>query len=80
MDFQTMLFHSNNNISCHSGYFVHMSLALRKNTIDIINERDEIWLQSWLLKPQNYKIIYKSRINYSNNINTILDDIKKQYQ
>ena len=80
MDFQTMLFHSNNNISCHSGYFVHTSLALRKNTTDIINERDEIWLQSWLLKPQNYKIIYKSRINYSNNINTILDDIKKQYQ
>lgn len=80
MDFQTMLFHSNNNISCHSGYFVHTSLALRKNTIDIINERDEIWLQSWLLKPENYKIIYKSRNNYSNNINTILDDIKKQYK
>ena len=80
MDFQTMLLHSNNNISCHSGYFVHTSLALGKNTIDIINEKDEIWLQSWLLKPENYKIIYKSRINYSNNINTILDEIKKQYQ
>ena len=39
MDFQTMLFHSNNNISCHSGYFVHTSLALGKNTIDIINEK-----------------------------------------
>ena len=80
MDFQTMLFHSNNNISCHSGYFVHTSLALGKNTIDIINEKDEIWLQSWLLKPENYKIIYKSRNNYSNNINTILNEIKKQYQ
>ena len=80
MDFQTMLFHSNNNISCHSGYFVHTSLALKKKTIDIINEKDEIWLQSWLLKPENYTIIYKSRKNYSNNINTILNEIKKQYQ
>lgn len=80
MDFQTMLNHSNNNISCHSGYFVHTSLALRKKTIDIINEKDEIWLQSWLLKPENYKIIYKSRKNYSNNINTILNEIKKEYQ
>ena len=79
MDFQTMLFHSNCNISCHSGYFVHTSLALRKNTIDIINEKDEMWLQSWLLKPENYKIIYKSRNNFSNNINTILNEIKKQY-
>lgn len=79
-DFQTMLFHSNSNISCHSGYFVHTSLALKKNTIDIINEKDEVWLQSWILKPENYKIIYKSRNNFSNNINTILNEIKKQYQ
>ena len=30
--------------------------------------------------PENYTIIYKSRKNYSNNINTILNEIKKQYQ
>ena len=80
MHFHNLMKNSYANISCHSGYFVHTSLALRKKTIDIINEKDEIWLQSWLLKPENYKIIYKSRKNYSNNINTILNEIKKEYQ
>ena len=33
-----------------------------------------------IITPENYTIIYKSRKNYSNNINTILNEIKKQYE
>ena len=40
--FQNLLKNSYTNISCHSGYFVHTSLALNKRTIDIINKNDEI--------------------------------------
>ena len=40
-DFQNAIENSFYNISSHAGYFVHTSLALKKKTIDIINEKDE---------------------------------------
>ena len=58
-DFQNLIENSYYNISCHSGYFVHTSLALNKKTIDIINKNDEKWLSSWVLN----QIIINSYIN-----------------
>ena len=63
------------NISCHAGYFVHTSLALKKKTIDIINEKDKKWLETWLYKPKNYKIIFKSNEKYLKKINEIFIEI-----
>ncbi len=77
-DFQNMIENSHYNISCHSGYFVHTSLALNKRTIDIINKKDEKWLSSWVFKPNNYKIIYKSGIRNSINVNIILNNIQNE--
>ena len=48
------------NISCHSGLFVHISLALDKRTIDIINEADEKWLNAWIDNKKSYERIIKS--------------------
>ncbi|WP_440618408.1 glycosyltransferase family 9 protein [Candidatus Pelagibacter sp. HIMB1493] len=79
IDFQNMLYNSYVNISCHSGYFVHTSIALNKKTIDIINEKDRDWLQTWLYRPKNYNIIYKSennnKINIDNILNKLIDEI-----
>ena len=47
------------NISCHSGFFVHTSLMLNKNTIDVINYNQNFWLNSWISNTNNYKRIYK---------------------
>ena len=75
-DFQSMLENSFFNISSHSGYFVHTSLALNKNTIDLINENDLPWISSWLYKPKNYKVLLKSTNNGSKNICDIFDELK----
>tara|TARA_B100000963_G_scaffold112434_1_gene97875 strand:+ start:5067 stop:6101 length:1035 start_codon:yes stop_codon:yes gene_type:complete len=74
-DFQILIENSFCNISCHAGYFVHTSLALKKKTIDIINEKDKKWLETWLYKPNNYKIIFKSNEKYLKKINEIFLEI-----
>ena len=78
MHFQNLIKNSYLNISCHSGYFVHTSLAFKKNTIDIINESDEIWLNTWIQKSNNYKIIYKSLIKNEIDVNNILKALKNE--
>ncbi len=77
-DFQNLIENSYYNISCHSGYFVHTSLALNKKTIDIINKNDEKWLSSWVFKSNNYKLIYKSNVRNSKKINIILNNIQNE--
>ena len=74
-NFQNLIKNSYLNISCHSGYFVHTSLILNKKTIDIINKSDEMWLNTWIEKNNNYKIIYKSSINNSIDIKTIFSEL-----
>ena len=66
------------NISCHAGYFVHTSLYLKKNTIDILNKKDEIWYNTWIHSKLNYEIVYKSILKKKNNIKDILNSIEKK--
>ena len=77
-NFQNLIKNSFLNISCHSGYFVHTSLAFNKITIDIINEKDQIWLNTWITKSSNYKLIYKSSIHSKIDIRDILKKIKNE--
>ena len=63
------------NISCHSGFFVHTSLMLNKNTIDVINYNQNFWLNSWISNTNNYKRIYKSKKNNKKNILKIFEEI-----
>ena len=77
-DFNDLLNNSNCNISCHSGYFVHTSLGLKKKTIDIINETDQIWLQTWISEKNKYKIILKSKKDSKLSIKDILELIKNE--
>ena len=74
-DFQSMINNSFYNISCHAGYVVHTSLALNRNTLDIINEKDQKWVKTWLYKPQKYQIILKTKKYKSRNINEIFLEI-----
>jgi len=63
------------NISCHSGFFIHTSLLLGKMSIDIINKKDEIWLNTWTPITKNYKKVYKSNIKeVFNSIHRILNE------
>ena len=48
------------NISCHSGFMIHTSLLLNKNCIDIMNKKDEKWLNTWTTITKNYNKLYKS--------------------
>ena len=50
------------NISCHSGFFIHTSLLLNKKSIDIINKKDEKWLNTWTPITKNYRKVYKSSV------------------
>ena len=77
-NFQNLIKNAYVNISCHSGYFVHTSLALDKKTIDIINKSDEKWLNTWVEKKNNYKKIYKSTINENIDINKILKKLSNE--
>ena len=77
-DFQNAIENSFYNISSHSGYFVHTSLALKKKTIDIINEKDEKWLLTWIFNSKNHKFIYKSKSNNFININKVVDNLKNE--
>lgn len=78
MHFHNLMKNSYANISCHSGLFVHSSLALSKITIDIMNKSQESWLNTWIDYKKDYIKIYKS-INYRTyNINEILKSINEQ--
>ena len=59
-DFYYFLKNSYINISCHSGFFIHTSLLLGKRSVDIMNKKDEKWLNTWTPATKNYKKIYKS--------------------
>jgi len=69
------------NFSCHAGFFVHASLYNKKKTIDLISSLEEKWLNSWVTKNDNYKIMYKSNLNKKFSILDILmklnNEIKK---
>ncbi len=73
--FQNLIKNSYVNISCHSGLLVHMSLAMNKKTIDIINKNDEIWYNNWISSNNNYKKIFKSNVVEQKTINQILSQI-----
>ncbi len=73
--FQNLIENSFLNISCHSGLFVHTSLALYKRTFDIINESDQKWLNSWIIPNNLYHQIYKSNNQQNFDINKILENI-----
>ena len=76
--FHNLMKNSYANISCHSGLFVHSSIALCKMTIDIINESQEKWLNSWIDYKKDYIKIYKSTNSKLYNINEILTFIYEQ--
>ena len=77
-DFQDLINNSFVNISCHSGFFVHTSLALNKKTIDILNKSDEIWYNNWISEKDNYKIVYKSLFNSKESVKKILDQLQNE--
>lgn len=63
------------NISCHSGFLIHTSLLLGKISVDIINKKDEIWLNTWTPITKNYKKVYKSNTKkVFNSIHKILNE------
>ncbi len=73
--FQNLIENSFLNISCHSGLFVHTSLALNKKTFDIINESDQKWLNTWIIPSNLYYQIYKSNNQQNFDISKILENI-----
>jgi len=81
IEFHYLIKKSDLNFSCHAGFFVHASLYNKKKTIDLINSTEEKWLNSWVTKDENYKIMYKSNLNKKIRILDILinlnDEIKK---
>jgi len=77
-EFQDLIENSYCNISCHSGYFVHTSLAFNNKTLDIINHSDLSWLQTWVNYKKNYKIIFKSKDKHMINIGKILELVKNE--
>jgi len=63
------------NISCHSGFFIHTSLLLGKMSVDILNKKDELWLNTWTPITKNYKKVYKSNTKeIFNTIHKILNE------
>jgi len=80
-EFNYLIKKSDLNFSCHAGFFVHASLYNKKKTIDLISSTEEKWLNSWITKDANYKIMYKSNLNKRFSILDILiklnDEIKK---
>ena len=75
-EFCDLIYNSSLNISCHAGFFVHMSLLYKLNTIDILNEDEEKWVNSWISNKEKYNVIYKS--NLSNKIE--IDEIFKKIE
>jgi len=77
-DFYYFLKNSYINISCHSGFFIHTSLLLGKRSVDIINKKDEKWLNTWTPTTKNYKKVYKSNTKeIFTTIHKIINELKK---
>ena len=78
---QNLIQNSLINISCHSGLFVHTSIALKKTTIDIIHKSQKKWFNTWIDERNNYLQIYKSNESYTYDIDEILNLIyeKKKF-
>ena len=74
--FHNLIKNSYANVSCHSGLFVHSSLALNKKTVDIMNKSQETWLNTWIDYKKDYIKIYKS--NTSKIFNAINDIINEK--
>ena len=74
--FHNLMKNSYVNISCHSGLFVHSSLALNRKTVDIMNKSQETWLNTWIDYKKDYIKIYKS--NTSKIFNAINDIINEK--
>ena len=72
LEFYYLIRKSDINVSCHGGFFVHASLYNNKKTIDLIGLTDEKWLNTWVTKKNNYKLIYKSDLNKKFDIRSIL--------
>tara|TARA_B110000971_G_scaffold210184_1_gene237133 strand:+ start:253 stop:1269 length:1017 start_codon:yes stop_codon:yes gene_type:complete len=75
-DFYYFIKNSYINISCHAGFFIHTSLLLGKKSVDILDKKDEKWLNSWTPITKNYKKIYKT--NTSEIFNRILKIINEK--
>ena len=74
-NFYDLIKRSSLNISCHAGFLVHASLLNNKETIDILNEKDETWLNTWITKNNAYSVIYKSKKNKKLSIREIFNNL-----
>ena len=74
-EFYSLIKNSLINISCHAGFFVHISLYNKKKTIDVINEYEEKWLNTWITNKDRYKIVHKSSIKKKYSIEEIFKKI-----
>ena len=75
-NFYKLIKNSCANISCHAGFMVHSSLLNNKITIDVINENEKKWLNTWITKTDSYKTVYKSNLNKKFTLFEILEKIK----
>ena len=78
LEFYYLINKSDLNFSCHAGFFVHASMLNNKKTIDIINNSEEKWLNTWITKTDSYKMIYKSNLEQKFTINEILEKISNE--
>ena len=60
VDFYYFLKNAHVNIIFHSGFFIKTTLLLGKMSVDILNKKDELWLNTWTPITKNYKKVYKS--------------------
>lgn len=75
-NFYNLIKNSYINISCHAGFMVHASMLNNKKTIDIINESEKKWLNTWITKTDSYKTVYKSNLKKKFTLLEIFEKIK----
>ena len=77
-EFYNLINNSLMNISCHAGFFVHISLYNKKRTIDVINKNEEKWLNTWITDKDQYKTVHKSNTKEKYSIEEIFKEITTQ--
>ena len=77
---QNLMNNSLLNISCHSGLFVHTSLSLNKDTLDIIHYSEINWFNTWIDDKKKYKQIFKSKNEHTHSINEILNNLYEEFK
>ena len=77
-EFYDLINNSLINISCHAGFFVHISLYNKKRTIDVINKNEEKWLNTWITDKDQYKTVHKSNTKEKYSIEEIFKEITTQ--